>query len=144
LKRPVVTTRGVIDLQLPNSSGPTSKFESSIEKLQNEMHDSDQKSTEPKPKWNPVGFQPVETDNIKPVKKLEPNEEVIIKNEAQEIEINQPKIAIENVNSETKLKTDEKIVTLDGVFKSNKKIVAFKKRNTDSAQQNLRKKQNSN
>jgi len=132
----------VVDLQLPSSSGPTLKFESSIEKLQNEIVEPDQKVTEPKPKWNPVGFQPVEIEDIKPVVKHEPTEEVSIKNEAQDVKINQNKETGEiKSNTDAKL-TDEKIVTLDGVFKSSKKPVAFKKRNTDSAQQNLRKKSN--
>lgn len=143
-QRPVVINSGVIDLQLPNSFGSTSKFESSIEQLQNEAPDLDQKPSEPKPKWNPVGFQPVEAEEASTqALKLELKEEPIIKNEPQE-EHNSQNESNENVQTETSkvTVTEEKVVTLDGMFKSSKKPVAFKKRKTDSAQQNLRQKTN--
>ena len=67
---------------------------------------------------------------------------IYTKNEAQDVEINRNKETSEIKSITESKSTDEKIVTLDGVFKSSKKPVAFKKRNTDSAQQNLRKKTN--
>ena len=116
---------GFIDLQLPNSSGLiATKFENPIEnQLENEQIEE-----KPKPKWNPIGFQSVdvETNEIK----VEP---VLV--EQQEI-----KTEIETVSNlfesavEKKEHQIEKVVTLDGMFKSNKKPVAFKKRKNDSIQ----------
>ncbi len=116
---------GFIDLQLPDSSGLiATKFENTIEnQFENETIEE-----KPKPKWNPIGFQSIV---------VETNE---IKVEPVEVEQKEIKTEIESVSNlfesvvEKKEHQIEKVVTLDGMFKSNKKPVAFKKRKNDAIQ----------
>ena len=114
-----------IDLQLPNSSGMiATKFENPIEnQLENETIEE-----KPKPKWNPIGFQSVnvETNEIK----LEP---VVVEKQEIKTEIESVSNLFESV-VDKKEHQIEKVVTLDGIFKSNKKPVAFKKRKNDTIQ----------
>jgi negative regulator of sigma E activity len=117
---------GFIDLQLPNSSGLiATKFENTIE---NQFENETIEEIKWKPKWNPIGFQSVniETNEIK----VEP---VVVEKQEIKTEIESVSNLFESV-VDKKEHQIEKVVTLDGIFKSNKKPVAFKKRKNDSIQ----------
>lgn len=132
---------------MPNSAStiPSSKFESTVEQLQSELESLDKEITEaaPKPKWNTSGFQPIEPEESKPkqetvvsVKEEKEEEEAPIKKEEPEESyspVGEPITQETNTQKEEqKEKPVEKVVTLDGMFKSSKKPIAFKKRKTDS------------
>lgn len=141
--RPVIVNTGFIDLQLPGSSSTASnKYESQVElEFQTEPIKKEEESGPPKSKWNPIGFQSIEQEDCEPktVESTHIKEE--IKQEPQlEPEPQQALYYTEPTSDKTteKVNNPEKVVTLEGLFKSSKKPVSFKKRKTDSAHQNLR------
>lgn len=137
--RPVIVNTGFIDLQLPGSSSTASnKYESQVElEFQTEPIKKEEESGPPKPKWNPIGFQSIEQEDCEPKTVESTHNKEEIKQET-ELEPEPEQTLYYTEPTAEKVIIPEKVVTLEGLFKSSKKPVSFKKRKTDSANQNLR------
>jgi hypothetical protein len=139
-----------VDLQLPTKGNSLKKFDAAaIEELQNQFQGKPSPPVveEKKKKWVPFGFSEVESapsvSSIEPPTQTEIfKQEPEIKNEAISVEINNSQKScstepLVNVKVESVYGVEEEAVKPTKSSKK-EKVVVFKKRKTESAQQNLR------